>query len=229
MIGLSDHAVFAGQAFAIDKPFRWILFWEGRLEQKFQINREEISRRLLGAATRLFIDDSDPISVHTLACSAGEHTAELVRNKSKTTFTEVAAAVSGKTVKDIRKIRNHYWTRIKHAKDDKGAPFNIEIDMSDFSDSVNDHSLFVGWLDFSACGFPLPIEVQVFQVWYYEMYPEKINHGYISENGRTNMFPRLTEHHRKEQKRQLRMQIGAHRTDSMIASHPKTDPRPLML
>lgn len=162
-----------------------------------RIERSELCRGLLGTATKLFIDDRDPFSVHALACTAGEHAAQLAKCNYNRTFSEIAALVNGKRLQEIRKIRNHYWNRIKHSSDQSGALFDLNSELQDFSDEVNDHSLFVSWLDYTAGGFPLPIEVQVFQIWYLEKYPEKVDPAYVEEYGRTQLFVGLPQCHKR--------------------------------
>jgi hypothetical protein len=43
------------------------------------LDKAEISRRLLGTALALFLDDQDAVSVHTLACAGGEIAEHLTR------------------------------------------------------------------------------------------------------------------------------------------------------
>jgi hypothetical protein len=44
-----------------------------------------------------------------------------------------------------------------------------------FDDTVNDASLFIGWWDYQAAAQgKLPVAAQVFQVWYYADYEEKL-------------------------------------------------------
>jgi len=42
-----------------------------------------------------------------------------------------------------------------------------------FEDTVNDHTLFIGWYDYALAVGALPIEAQIFQAWYFALYPEK--------------------------------------------------------
>jgi hypothetical protein len=37
------------------------------------------------------------------------------------------------------------------------------------------HTLFIGWYDYMLAVGALPIEAQVFQIWYFALYPEKLN------------------------------------------------------
>ena len=48
----------------------------------------QIARRQLGTALALFIEDRDPVSVHTLACAGGEIAEYLARKKGKEPFAD---------------------------------------------------------------------------------------------------------------------------------------------
>lgn len=188
-------------------------------------------RRQLGVATQLFIDDFDPISVHCLTCSAAEHASFLAHKASGETFNDhILATFPDRKLKDIRKLRNQYWTPIKHSNDndrDK-RPFDLPNELAGFEDRTNDHMLFVVWRDYSAAGFPLPLEVQVFQVWYYGMYLEKLrdDEGFgVSQK----IFGSLTALSRTHQKQYLKRAIEEHLGNLEIFQNPKTDPRPLIL
>jgi hypothetical protein len=46
--------------------------------------------------------------------------------------------------------------------------------VSGFSDLQNDHALLVGWYDLMLASKKLPIEAQMFQSWYFALYPERL-------------------------------------------------------
>lgn len=194
------------------------------------MDRTGLVRRLLGAGTQLFINDADPFTVHCLTCSAGEHAAFLARSVSGTTFNDhIAVTFPEKGIEDIRKLRNQYWTPIKHASSHGGKPKDVEKELFGFSDADNDHMLFVVWYDYMMSDAPLPIEAQVFQIWYFEMYPEKLDPQYVLAEGRTQVFPEIQTKPRSEQKRELRKCCAFYRDDKDLMSHPKTDPQTLIL
>lgn len=186
-------------------------------------------RRQLGVATQLFIYNLDPISVHCLASSAAESASLLAQDADYETFNDhIHATFPQQSLKDIRKLRNQYWTPIKHAREPSGQPFDLTNALAGFEDRTNDHTLFVVWHDYSVAGFPLPLEVQCFQVWYYGMYPEKL----INEDAflfSLDTFGDLSVLSRAEQKQRLRQVIGQFKRDPIIFNHPKTDQRPLIL
>lgn len=194
------------------------------------MEREEVARRLLGAATQLFIDDKDPTSVHCLASSAAEHASFMAKSAGKETFNEhILSTFPEMNIKNVRKIRNRMWTAIKHSHDLRKSPINVPSELADFSDTTNDHTLFIVWYDFAHSGQPLPIGAQVFQVWYYELYPDTLSQEYVEENGHTDLFSNLLELDRIEQKRLLREQIELAITDNDLLQHLKTDSRPLLM
>jgi len=52
-----------------------------------KLDRVQVARRQLGTALELFIDDLDPVSVHTLACAGGEVAEHLTRKSGAEPFT----------------------------------------------------------------------------------------------------------------------------------------------
>jgi hypothetical protein len=192
-------------------------------------SRKEIVRRQLGVATQLFLDDMDPISVHCLASSAAENASLLAKSESVHTFNDhILTTFPHRLLKDIRKLRNQYWTPIKHASDQSGINFDLEEQFFGFSDVVNDHTLFVVWYDYCQANLPLPIEAQVFQVWYYAMYPEKLASSEASASSQ-RLFGNLADLSRDTKKQRLQIVAKQYRNDAQLLSDPKTDPRPLVL
>ena len=194
------------------------------------LKRTEIVRRLLGTATQLFIDDLDPVSVHCLACSAAEHASFLISEKKSNSFnTHILKTFPGKSLKDVQRLRNRDWNILKHAKDRKGKPIDPSEALDGFDDQTNDATLFVIWHDFSVAGEPLPIEAQVFQVWFLELYPEKLDPKVAETDGLMTEFPNLPNLSRGEQKLLLREKILQYRDSKELLSHRMTDARPLIL
>ena len=191
------------------------------------IERSQLVRRLLGAATQLFLDDADPIIVHCIASSAVEH-AELLaqdanRNPLKqhilSTFPEISE-------QEFKRLRNQNWNVIKHSHDRKGQPFDVPKKLADFDDWSNDAILFAGWHDYQRSGQPLPIEAQAFQVWFFNLYPNSVDPTKRSEVAYPS-FENLTNLSRIGQKTALREAIETARNDTDIMNHPNTDKTPL--
>src|SRR5262249_5663734 len=141
-----------------------------------KLDKTEIARRQLGTALTLFLEDSDPVSVHTLAC-AGCEIAEYLTHKAgeKPFSTHVLATFPDIDIGKIRQLQNQYWNAFKHAQTRGGIERQDSELLERFGDEVNDHTLLIGWHDYHQAVGTLPIEAQIFQVWYFALYHEKLN------------------------------------------------------
>jgi hypothetical protein len=140
------------------------------------LNKTEVARRQLGTALALFLEDSDPVSVHTLACAGREIAEHLARKAGEEPFSTHALL----TFPDVSRaklgsLQNQYWNAFKHALTRGGFEREDWELLERFKDEINDHMLFWGWHDYMLAVRSLPIEAQIFQVWYYALYPEKLN------------------------------------------------------
>jgi len=141
-----------------------------------KLDKTEVARRQLGTALALFIEDLDPISVHTLARAGGEIAEHLTRKAMSKPFIDHALATfPDETLKKIRGLQNQFSNAFKHASTKtrkEGGDLKL---LRRFNDLQNDHMLFVGWYDYMLAVNAMPIEAHVFQVWYFALYPEKLN------------------------------------------------------
>jgi hypothetical protein len=124
--------------------------------------------------------------------------------------------------------QNQYWNTFKHALTLGGIEREDSELLERFEDEVNDHTLFIGWHDYMLAVRALPIEAQIFQVWYFALYPEKLNPE-VDTTTHRQVFPMLPSKSRADQKRDLRDVISFFRRDTEVMCHPQTDSRPLML
>ena len=194
-----------------------------------KLDKTEIARRQLGTALALFLEDSDPVSVHTLACAGCEIAEHLTRKAGEEPFsTHALLTFPDLDHGEIRRLQNQYWNAFKHAQTRDGIEREDSELLERFGDEVNDHTLFVGWHDYMLAVGALPIEAQIFQAWYFALYPEKSNPEVDTRIYR-QLFPMLPSKFRADQKRALRQVISSFREDAEVMTHPKTDPRPLML
>ena len=70
-----------------------------------RLDKIQIARRQLGTALALFIDDRDPVSVHTLACAGGEVAEHLTRKAGAEPFVSHALATfTDRELVDIRRL-----------------------------------------------------------------------------------------------------------------------------
>lgn len=189
-----------------------------------------IARAQLGTALALFVRDRDPFSVHSLACGGSEVIDGLACQAGiQTISTHILQTFEDIDLRKIRSIRNQYWNAIKHVSTQNDrAVRNDEVLLQSFDDKANDPVLFSGWLDYLLLVKRLPVEVQVFQVWWYATNEERMN----PDSDRTvfrSLFPGIADLDRPEQKRQLRRAIEKYRCNAKIFQDPRTEPGPLIL
>jgi hypothetical protein len=167
--------------------------------------------------------------VHTLACAGGEVAEHLTRKAGAQPFSSHAlAAFSDLEIGDLRRLQNQYWNAFKHATTRSGEERADHDLLKRFTDGHNDHTLFIGWYDYGLAVGMMPIEAQAFQVWYFALYPDKLNPE-VDTSRHESLFPKLQEYSRAEQKKALRAAIAAARQDHVIMVDSRTDPRPLIL
>jgi hypothetical protein len=80
----------------------------------------------------------------------------------------------------------------EHLEHDSGQTVSEHDDqelLNRFNDEKNNHMLFIGWHDYWNAIGKVPIEAQVFQVWYLALYLDKLN---PDENPRPFMESFLT-------------------------------------
>lgn len=189
----------------------------------------DAARRQLGTALSLFIDDLDPVSVHCLACGGGELAEHMVKRSGGSAFVDHAMEVDPELdERSVARLRNKYWNAFKHAKTRSGLERADDVLLEGFSDEQNDHSLLVGWLDLGEAMGCMPIEAQVFQVWYFALYPEKLAPEFNPE-AILGLFPDLKTRDRGSRKRELRRVIDVWRKNAEVMNDSKTDGRPLIL
>jgi hypothetical protein len=194
-----------------------------------KLDKIEIARRQLGTALALFLDDADPVSVHTLACAGCEIAEHLTRKAGAKPFsTHVLATFPDHDLGDLRQLQNQYWNAFKHAKMRDGMERDDEKLLARFDDEVNDHTLLIGWHDYMLAVRALPVEAQAFQVWYYALYPEKLKPE-VDTTRHQQVFPMLPSMRRADQKRALREVISSFRGDAELMNHAQTDARALRL
>ncbi len=183
-----------------------------------------IARAQLGTALSLFLRDQDPISVHALACGGSEVIEGLANsNDIPTLSSHILQTHPSIDISKVYRLRNQYWNAIKHfytrgnqtARDDEGL-------MEGFTDEKNDAVLFMGWLDYQLLTKRLPLEVQVFQVWWYATNEQRMNPNTDPAPYR-KVFPGIMNCDRIEQKRRLKRVTEKYRNDKEILADPRTE------
>lgn len=117
---------------------------------------------------------------------------------------------------------------MKHATRVDGKLRDDDPLLAAFSDQNNDHILFIGWYDYSSGVGILPIEAQVFQVWYFANFPEKLAEA-VSPETFEELFPGIREMDRRQKKAKLREKVEWARQQADIMNDERTDKRPLMM
>lgn len=121
--------------------------------------------------------------------------------------------------KVVNKIASYGRNFFKHADTDPDAV------LKDFSDDLNDHVLIGATMDFGTLASAKPMEIQVFQLWYFAAYPEKAPRPHFDAilDAAHRQFPGLSSMDRVNKKKAgLRVLVAAMR-DPELMNHPSTD------
>jgi bifunctional non-homologous end joining protein LigD len=182
-----------------------------------------VARAQLVTALDLFARDKDPISIQCLACGGGEVIQALAEAHGEEPLAMHILSTQPRMDRwAVRKLRNQYWNAFKHVSDRSGLPREDEELLGRFNDTVNDAALFVGWWDYMALQKRLPVSAQVFQVWWYAIYEEKLSPEADLWVIRT-AFPDIRQQPRVQQKRRLRRMIEKWRKNRELLAHPATE------
>src|SRR5262249_46483976 len=191
------------------------------------LDKTQVARRHLGTALALFLDDLDPVSVHTLACAGCEVAEHLTRKAGAEPFsTHALAAFPSLDIQELRLLQNKYWNAFKHATTRDGVERDDQELLDRFDDDKNNHTLFIGWYDYMLATRTLPPEAQGFQIWYFALYPDKLSPE-VDRTDYENAFPNLKEKSASERKKMLRDWIATARNDLDPMADSRTDARPL--
>jgi len=188
-----------------------------------QITKLEAARRQLVIAIRLFFEDTDSVSVYALGHAAWEVLDALCRHRDLTRFRGEMAVANALSEAEIKRIANYGRNFFKHADTDPDAL------LDDFSDDRNDHVLLAATLDYGMLASTKPMEVQVFQFWYFAAHPDKALRpamDQIIEAGQ-KYFPGIDKLTRKHQKEAVLRFCVAARRDPELMADPSTDRSPV--
>ena len=192
----------------------------------------EAARRQLGTALQLYLDQRDPVSVHSLACAGCALADGLAAERGLTPFRVLSLAQQpGMKDRDYFEIRNRIWNALKHHKArDGGARDDGEL-LSTLTDGDNRDRLFVGWLDYGSAAGKLPIEAQVFNTWFLALdrsrFQQTEARAFLADLDQ--IFPGLAELPPDRQHQRLRRAVAAYRRDKALRADAQTDLRPLVL
>ncbi len=190
----------------------------------------ESARRQLGTALALYLQDLDPVSVHSLAgggCELIEYYAEKVGTEPFTSH--ILKTNPGMDIKELRRLQRQYWNAFKHATHRHSGKERDDDDLLlRFTDEQNDTALFIGWTDYAQTVKKMPIEAQVHQAWYIALHPEKLAPQYPASLYE-DVFPKLPERSRPEQKRMLNDVIEMARANRDVMNDPATETEALIM
>ena len=196
--------------------------------------KAEVARRQLGTALALYLDDRDPVSVHTLAVAGAELAEGLcATTEGSRTFRSFRLADTLEPMTDAAFTieRSVYANALKHYNTLGGKVRDDTTKLASLTDQDNDVRLFMAWWDFASADLAHPVESHVFQAWFLALDPAKLDnpdaHGLKFDLERE--FPGLPGLSRAKQKRRLRHTIDRARRHNRLMSDPKVDPRPLWL
>ncbi len=193
-----------------------------------RLTKLDIARRHLGTALWLFLEDLDPVSVHTLAGAGSELAEHLARDVGRSPFIEHVLQTNVEmTAQAYYALARQYYNAFKHVTKPGGVLRDDDALLAGFDDKQNDALLFVAWTDLSTASGSSPVEAQVFQAWFYASYPAKLASREDAARF-LSAFPRLDDLPRSESKTFLKEQIAVARRNSMVMEDPRTDQRPLV-
>lgn len=193
------------------------------------LTKLEVARRQLGTALWLFLEDLDPVSIHTLSGAAGELAEQLARDVGGSPFLDhVLRTNPAMTSQRYYGLARQYYNAFKHLMKKDGSNRDDDFLLTSFDDKQNDAVLFIAWSDLIAASGKSPIEVQVFQVWFYASYPDKLARREDADHF-LSAFPGLAGLSRSQSKAAMRAQIALARNDLKVMRDPRTDSRPLVL
>jgi hypothetical protein len=163
-----------------------------------QLSKTDIARRQLVTAIRLFFDDSDPVSVYTLAANAWE-VIDVLCNSNDIDSISNQSRSHIPIGEDLKRdyINSPYRNFFKHADRDVGAM------LDGFDDQKCDSIIYLAAEDYMRFKKESPLEFQVFQLWYLALFPEKVTDDALAKllGSIEVYFPKLRELARWEQKR----------------------------
>jgi hypothetical protein len=186
------------------------------------MDKLHVAREQLSTALELFFANEKPVSVHTLAGAAREILERACRLAGKRSFIDdICDDLPDMTREKLYRIINEYRNAFKHYK-----PEDQERDeeiLKNFTDEKNDHMLFLAVWDYMQFAGRLTVAIQVFQAWYYSMYPDRLAED-VDVDHFTSALPKdLSARSRGEQKALARATVAWALRQPEILRDPKTE------
>ncbi|HYC02493.1 MAG TPA: hypothetical protein VED40_04325 [Azospirillaceae bacterium] len=182
-----------------------------------------VARYQLLTAIDLFLNDRDPVSVHTLAGAAREIIEVLCRSAGISPFMdEIRSNFPERSHKSLYETVNLYRNSFKHA----GAGKDDADILSQCSDEANDYLLYVCTEDYLRLRKAAPIEIQVMHAWFACMHFDRLAPA-VDKTRWLPLFPGIQGVSRLDAKRMALAALFEARLDEELMSHPKTEPSAL--
>ncbi len=183
-----------------------------------------IARAQLATALDLFLEDSDPVSVHCLACGGGEILDAIGSHEQRpTTWQTMERLMPPDKFDAVRRQRNEYWNSFKHYTTHQGAPRNDLPQIEDFDDDLNDHFLFIGWYDYETVTGSAPVHAWLLRPWWFAQYGKVAVNPEGYANARQE-FAGINNISRAERKRLLVDRIRQAERDPVVMSKSRVEP-----
>lgn len=182
----------------------------------------DVARSQLSGALHLYVADLDPFAVHCLACGGAEVAEGVAMLTGKSPFLESAVNATRLERQEIRSARTRHWNPMKHLWNQSGNVRAGDLPLlQDFKDEYNDGVLFCGWYDYMIVAGALPIEAQVFQLWFMAMHD--VGDPSQDDEVISDAFPGINQLSRADKKELLRSTINRWRDDPELNSDRRTE------
>lgn len=178
----------------------------------------DVAKKQLLTAIRLFFDDEDPVSVHTLAGAASEIIEWVCISGGGVPFRDDCLAENSLALQSYYLARNHYRNAFKHAGRTPEEEAKHKSARETFSDDQNDSLLYICVEDYMRAEKAFPIEFQAMKIWYLSVNREKWNPE-LAETIKTEFFEGLEKLSRQDQKSEGRKLIHISRNDQHLLNH----------
>jgi hypothetical protein len=185
------------------------------------LDKIAVARRQLVTAIDLHFSANDAVSVFSLASNACEIIESLCTLAGIDSFARDTRRHIPES-KDLKRdyVNTPYRNFFKHADRDPNAT------LQGFSDSVCDHMLFLAVEDYLRLRKRAPIEVQVYQLWYLALYPEKVRPSELTRvlEPVERALPEIRSKSRPEKLNMGKALVDSLMRDPELVSHPQTEP-----
>jgi hypothetical protein len=130
------------------------------------LTKVQVAHRQLGTGLKLFLSNHDPVSVHALACAGGGIAEHLTRKRGEQPFSSHALATS------LISMRRKSGVSAISFGTPSGTPVHKKA-RNGTTGSYSNVSTICKTTTRSLSG-----GTQVFQIWYFALYPEKLNRDF---------------------------------------------------